>query len=107
MNQRLKTNCQLWKANNSMKEPIQSAEAVVAAMEGVYDEIPPEIDPDGDPLYRVAFRTDQGVKIFWINSYDYYALKVGMKGLLRWQGKTMLSFGDIIHGSFDMNQPAI
>lgn len=86
-----------------MSESVQSTTGVVAALEGVYDEIPPEMDPHGDPLYRVAFRTPEGVKIFWINSYDYYALKVGMEGTLRWQGEHLLSFGNWIHESFNMN----
>lgn len=82
---------------------IQSAEATVAAKEGVYDEIPPEIDPHGDPLFRVAFRTEQGVRIFWINSYEYYALEVGMQGKLTWSGDKLISFGQWIKADFDMN----
>ncbi|WP_297567300.1 hypothetical protein [uncultured Faecalibaculum sp.] len=70
--------------------------AVVAAKEGQYDEIPPEIDPDGDPVYRAAFKTADGVKIFWITSEEYYRLEVGMKGLLTWKGDELLSFGNWI-----------
>lgn len=78
-------------------EEICRTEAEVAAKEGVYDEIPPEINPDGDPLFRVAFRTNDGVKIFWITSEEYYALKVGMRGLLVYSGKNLISFGNWIH----------
>lgn len=82
---------------------VQSAQAAVAALEGVYDQNTPEMNPDGDPLFRVAFRLEDGsVKIFWINSYDYYALKVGMEGLLRWQGDQLLSFGNWIHQTFNL-----
>lgn len=72
------------------------APAEVAALRGVYDEITPEIDPDGDPLFEVAFRTPDGVKIFWINSFQYYALHVGMEGELCWQGDKLISFGNVL-----------
>lgn len=75
---------------------VMKAPAEVAALRGVYDEITPEIDPDGDPLFEVAFRTPDGVKIFWINSFQYYALRVGMQGELCWQGNKLISFGDIL-----------
>lgn len=82
---------------------VESTVATVAALEGVYDRNTPEMNPDGDPLFRVAFRTENGeVKIFWINSYDYYALKVGMEGELRWKGDQLLSFGSWIHETFNM-----
>lgn len=85
-------------------QTIHEIEAVVAAKEGVYDTQVPEMNPDGDPLFKVAFETGQGVKIFWINSYDYYALEVGIKGLLRYRNDQLLSFGDWIKQSFNMNQ---
>ncbi len=75
---------------------IQEIEATVAAKEGVYDEIPPEMDPDGDPLFRVAFETADGVKIFWITSEEYYRLEVGMRGLLKYKGDQIVSFGNWI-----------
>lgn len=62
---------------------IQSSPAVVEALEGVYDTTAPEIDPHGDPIFKVAMKTDQGIKIFEINSYEYYRLKYGMQGQLR------------------------
>ncbi len=86
-----------------MDQPIQTTVGVVAAKEGVYDTAVPEMDPHGDPLFRVAFRTPEGVKIFWINSFDYYALEVGMKGELRYQGDTLLSFGHWIQQSFNLD----
>lgn len=86
-----------------MSEAVHSCKATLAAKRGVYDEITPEMDPHGDPLFEAAFETPEGVKIFWINSYDYYALKVGMEGTLRWQGDQLLSFGPWIHESFNMN----
>ncbi len=84
-------------------QTIQEIEAVVAAKQGVYETAVLQMDPDGDPLFEVAFETAQGVKIFWINSYDYYALKVGMKGLLRYKGDQLLSFGSWIKENFSMN----
>ncbi len=75
---------------------IQKLPATVAALRGVYDEITPEMNPDGDPLFEVAFETPQGVKIFWINSFQYYALKVGMQGELCFQGDHLISFGNIL-----------
>ncbi len=79
---------------------IQHSFAEVKALQGVYDTQVPEMDPDGDPLFEVAFQTDQGIKIFWINSYDFYALKVGMKGELSWKGDQLISFGDLLKASF-------
>ena len=79
---------------------IQHSFAEVKALQGVYDIQVPEMDPDGDPLFEVAFQTDQGIKIFWINSYDFYALKVGMKGELSWKGDQLISFGDLLKASF-------
>lgn len=75
---------------------IQKLPATVAALRGVYDEMTPEMNPDGDPLFEVAFETPQGVKIFWINSFQYYALKVGMQGELCFQGDHLISFGNIL-----------
>lgn len=86
-----------------MPEQKQQIEARVAALEGVYDQWAPEIDPHGDPVFKVAFETSEGVKIFWINSYEYYRLKVGMEGLLTYQGDTLISFGDWIKASFPLN----
>lgn len=77
-------------------DQVKEIEATVAAKQGVYDMIPPEIDPDGDPLFEVAFETPEGVKIFWINSEEYYRLEVGMHGLLRYKGKEIISFGNWI-----------
>lgn len=74
----------------------QSIEATVAAKQGVYNLDYPEIDPDGDPLFEVAFKTDEGVKIFWINSEEYYRLEVGMSGKLVYDGNKIISFGDWI-----------
>ncbi|WP_304423250.1 hypothetical protein [Faecalibaculum rodentium] len=48
------------------EQETHSVMAVVAAKEGQYDEIAPEIDPHGDPVFRAAFKTAEGVKIFWI-----------------------------------------
>lgn len=62
------------------------------------------MDPHGDPIYKAAFKTSEGVKIFWINSYEYYRLKVGMKGLLTYQGDTLISFGSWILADYPMNQ---
>lgn len=75
----------------------QSIEATVAAKRGVYDLETPEIDPHGDPLFEVAFRTADGVKIFWINSEEYYRLEVGMKGTLVYDQDRLISFGNWIH----------
>ncbi len=75
---------------------VEHSMAEVKALQGVYDTQVPEMDPDGDPLFEVAFQTDQGIKIFWINSYDYYAMHVGMKGELTWKGDQLISFGNII-----------
>lgn len=75
---------------------VHEIEAVVAAKEGVYDEIPPEINPDGDPLFRVAFRTDRGVLIFWVTSEEYYRLEVGMQGMLKYSQDQIISFGQWI-----------
>ncbi|MBD5424403.1 MAG: DUF2500 domain-containing protein [Allobaculum sp.] len=76
---------------------VQKLSATVAALRGVYDEITPEMNPDGDPLFEVAFETAEGVKLFWINSFQYYALHVGMKGELTFQGDHLISFGDVLH----------
>ena len=70
-----------------------SIEARVAAKEGVYDQIAPEIDPHGDPVFKVAFETAQGVKIFEVTSEEYYRLEVGMQGLLTYHGNEIVSFG--------------
>ncbi len=86
------------------EQETHSVMAVVAAKEGQYDEIAPEIDPHGDPVFRAAFKTAEGVKIFWITSEEYYwitseeyyRLKVGMKGLLTWKGDELVSFGNWI-----------
>ena len=78
------------------EQETHSVMAVVAAKEGQYDEIAPEIDPHGDPVFRAAFKTAEGVKIFWITSEEYYCLKVGMKGLLTWKGDELVSFGNWI-----------
>lgn len=82
----------------------QSISATVAAKQGVYNLDAPEMDPHGDPLFEVAFETPEGVKIFWINSMEYYRLEVGMHGLLKYDGNNIISFGSWIH-PFDMNQP--
>lgn len=74
-----------------------TVQAKVVALEGVYDMIPPEIDPDGDPIYKVAFQTPEGIKIFDINSYDYYALRKGMEGELTYKGDQIIRFGNWIH----------
>ncbi|MDE5758412.1 MAG: hypothetical protein K2H85_07335 [Allobaculum sp.] len=76
---------------------VQKLSATVAALRGVYDEITPEMNPDGDPLFEVAFETAEGVKLFWINSFQYYALHVGMQGELTFQGNHLISFGDVLH----------
>ena len=76
---------------------IQKLPATVAALRGVYDQITPEMNPDGDPLFEVAFETPDGVKLFWINSFQYYALHVGMQGELTFQGDHLISFGDVLH----------
>ncbi|OLU45850.1 hypothetical protein BO223_03605 [Faecalibaculum rodentium] len=81
---------------NMSEQETHSVMAVVAAKEGQYDEIAPEIDPHGDPVFRAAFKTAEGVKIFWITSEEYYRLKVGMKGLLTWKGDELVSFGNWI-----------
>ena len=70
-----------------------SIEARVAAKEGVYDQIAPEIDPHGDPVFKVAFETSEGVKIFEVTSEEYYRLEVGMQGLLTYKGNEIVSFG--------------
>lgn len=79
-----------------MSVPVHSIEATVAAKEGVYDLTVPEIDPDGCPIFKVAFQTSQGVKIFNITSEEYYRLEKGMTGKLTWQGDDLISFGDWI-----------
>lgn len=79
-----------------MKAPIKEIEAVVAAKIGNYNLDYPEIDPDGDPIFRVAFETNEGTKIFEVSSEEYYRLEVGMQGLLKYQGPEILSFGDWI-----------
>ncbi len=83
-------------------EAVQQAQATVVAKEGVYDLWYPEMDPHGDPIFKVAFQTDQGVKIFEINSIEYYRLQKGMSGLLTWKGDQLLTFGKWIH-PFSMN----
>ncbi len=75
---------------------IQKLPATVAALRGVYDEMTPEMNPDGDPLFEVAFETPNGVKLFWINSFQYYALHVGMTGELCFQGDHLISFGNVL-----------
>ena len=70
-----------------------SIEARVAAKEGVYDQIAPEIDPHGDPIFKVAFETPEGVKIFELTSEEYYRLEVGMQGLLTYDKNEIVSFG--------------
>ncbi|MCF0258801.1 MAG: hypothetical protein HUJ54_02970 [Erysipelotrichaceae bacterium] len=70
-----------------------SIEARVAAKEGVYDQIAPEIDPHGDPIFKVAFETPEGVKIFEVTSEEYYRLEVGMQGLLTYDKNEIVSFG--------------
>jgi hypothetical protein len=47
-------------------------------------------------VFRAAFKTAEGVKIFWITSEEYYRLKVGMKALLTWKGDELVSFGNWI-----------
>ncbi len=80
-----------------MSEPLKKIEAVVAAKEGVYDELYPEMDPHGDPVFKVAFETPEGVKIFWVNSIEYYRLEVGQRGMLAYEGNDIVSFGQWIH----------
>lgn len=87
-----------------MSQPVEKIQARVAALEGVYDQWAPEMDPHGDPIFKAAFETAQGVKIFWISSIEYYRLKVGMEGTLQYQGDTLISFAPWIQASFDMNQ---
>ncbi len=84
-------------------EPIQSIYATLGAKEGVYDRLTPEMDPHGDPLYKAAFKTKEGVKILWVNSIEYYALHVGDHGLLKYNGDEMISFDHEVRQSFDMN----
>lgn len=80
-----------------MKQMVQETQATVAAKEGVYDLWAPEIDPHGDPIFKVAFKTPKGkVLIFEVTSEEYYRLEQGMSGLLRYEGNTILSFGDWI-----------
>ncbi|MCF0246746.1 MAG: hypothetical protein HUJ55_07990 [Ileibacterium sp.] len=71
-------------------------EARVAAKEGVYDQIAPEIDPHGDPIFKVAFETSEGVKIFEVTSEEYYRLEVGMTAPLTYKGNEIVSFGSWI-----------
>lgn len=85
---------------NTAKE--QSIHALVAAKQGVSDTVTPEIDPHGDPLFEVAFETAQGVKVFWVNSCDYYALHIGMQGKLVWKGDQFVSFQPWIKAEFPM-----
>lgn len=73
-------------------QPVESSPAVIRAMQGVYDMWAPEMDPHGDPIFEVAFQTNQGVKIFWINPIEYSVLKTGQTGILRWKGDEFLSF---------------
>lgn len=87
----------------SSPEKTVSIEATVAAKEGNYNIYYPEIDPEGDPIFRVAFETPDGVKIFEVSSEEYYRLEVGMHGLLEYQGPTIIRFGDWII-PFSMNQ---
>lgn len=80
-----------------MKQMVQETQATVAAKESVYDLWAPEIDPHGDPIFKVAFKTPEGkVLIFEVTSEEYYRLEQGMSGLLRYEGNTILSFGDWI-----------
>lgn len=79
-----------------------SVQATVAAKQGVYNEVYPEIDPHGDPIFEVAFQTPEGVKIFWVPSEEYYRLSVGMSGTLTYEGNDIISFGNWIH-PFSMN----
>lgn len=75
-----------------MKQMVQETQATVAAKEGVYDLWAPEIDPHGDPIFKVAFKTPEGkVLIFEVTSEEYYRLEQGMSGLLRYEGNTILS----------------
>lgn len=42
------------------EQETHSVMAVVAAKEGQYDEIAPEIDPHGDPVFRLRSRPQKG-----------------------------------------------
>lgn len=83
-------------------EQEKTIQARVAAMEGVYDLDYPEMDPHGDPIFKVAFETPEGTKIFTVNSIEYYRLKEGMEGPLTYKGNDIIRFGNWIH-PFNMN----
>lgn len=86
-----------------MSEQVITTQAAVAAKEGVYDLWAPEMDPHGDPIFKVVFETPSGkVLIFEVTSEEYYRLEKGMSGELKYKGNDIISFGQWIR-PFSMN----